>query len=67
VHGSADDIVPAEHSRYIHAASGGRSELVVLEGVGHSFSGAGLDQLVLSVAPWLLGLLGLLGLRYVQG
>ena len=61
VHGSADDIVPAEHSRDSHAASEGGSELVVLEGVDHSFSGAGLDQLVQTVAPWLLGL------RHVQG
>ncbi len=54
VHGTADDIVPIEHSRDLQVAARGRTELTELEGVDHAFTGDGLEQLVHAVVPWLL-------------
>lgn len=36
IHGGSDWLIPAEHSRRIHAASPERTELVVLDGIGHN-------------------------------
>ena len=53
VHGTEDDIVPVRHSIDLHAAAPDALELVKLQGVDHSFSGAGLDQMTRVVLPWL--------------
>ena len=53
VHGTADDVVPVEHSRDLARASQGRCTLIELEGVDHSFTGPGLGALVEAVVPWL--------------
>lgn len=53
VHGGADDVVHVQDSVDVHAAAPGRSQLVVLDGVDHSFSGPGLAELTRSVAEWL--------------
>jgi pimeloyl-ACP methyl ester carboxylesterase len=58
VHGSADDVVPLQHSLDLHAAAPQRSSLVVLEGADHSFDGDGLGRMIDSAAPWLLEQLG---------
>ena len=60
VHGTADDVVPVEHSRDLHAAAPARSELVLLDGVDHSFTGAGLGRLTQTVCSWLSARLGAL-------
>jgi len=52
VHGTEDDVVPVQDSHDLHAAAPG-SELVVLEGVDHAFSDAGIPRLVEAVVPWL--------------
>lgn len=36
VHGEADDVIPVEMGRAIHAAAGGPKQIVVLSGAGHS-------------------------------
>lgn len=54
VHGTLDDVVPAQHSIDLHEAAPAQSELVLLEGVDHSFSGNGLEQMLESVVPWLV-------------
>lgn len=53
VHGNADDVVPIQHARDIHEVAGGRSQLVELEGVDHSFSRDGLGAMTVVVVPWL--------------
>lgn len=53
VHGTADEVVPVAHSRDLVRASSGRAEVVELEGVDHSFTGAGEVRLVEAVVPWL--------------
>lgn len=58
VHGSADDVVPLQHSLDLHAAAPERSSLVVLEGADHSFDGDGLQRMIDSATPWLLERLG---------
>lgn len=61
VHGDEDEIVPLGHSLDLFAAAGDRLEFVRLEGVDHSFSGAGLGRMLDAVAPWLAGVLGRTG------
>jgi len=58
VHGDADEVVPVTHSVDLVAAAGPNAELVRLPGVDHSFTGAGLSQLVDAVVPWLAAQLG---------
>jgi len=58
VHGEADEVVPAQQSIDLHERSPERSELVLLDGVDHSFTGAGLSRLVEAVVPWLVRALG---------
>ena len=58
VHGSADDVVPVDQARALHAAACGRAELIELDGVDHSFSGPGLDAMLSAVVPWLVVQLG---------
>ncbi|MFT4542332.1 MAG: pimeloyl-ACP methyl ester carboxylesterase [Planctomycetota bacterium] len=53
VHGSADDVVPLHHATDMHQAAAGRSELVVLPDVDHSFTGAGMQAMTVVVLPWL--------------
>lgn len=53
VHGIPDEVVPVKHSIDMHAAAES-AELITLEDVDHSFTGAGLDRLVERVVPWLL-------------
>ncbi|MCP3920127.1 MAG: alpha/beta fold hydrolase [bacterium] len=53
VHGTDDDVVPVQHSLDLHAAATDRSELVVLDGVDHSFGADGLEQMIAVVGPWL--------------
>jgi len=53
VHGDADDVVPVDHSLDLAESAGDRAELVVLEGVDHSFGGDGLAQMLSVVAPWI--------------
>ena len=54
VHGTADDVVPPFHSEDVHAAVSEASELVLLDGADHSFSGAGLQPMLDVVVPWLI-------------
>jgi pimeloyl-ACP methyl ester carboxylesterase len=55
VHGSADQVVPVQHSRDLAEASKGRAELIELEGVDHSFTGEEhLERLTAVVVPWLV-------------
>lgn len=35
IHGLADDHIPAEHSRRLHAAAAGHSDLILVEGDDH--------------------------------
>ena len=37
VHGDADESVPVSDAQALHRASGGRAELVIVEGAGHTF------------------------------
>ena len=53
VHGTADDVVPVGHSRDLHRASEGRSELVELEDVDHSFTDEGAAAMIDAVVPWI--------------
>lgn len=55
VHGTADDVVPIAHARDAHAAAAGHAELHELEGVDHSFTGPGLQEMASVVVPWLCG------------
>ena len=57
VHGDEDEIVPLGHSLDLLAAGGDRLEFVRLDGVDHSFSGAGLERMLDAVTPWLLAAL----------
>lgn len=52
VHGTDDTVVPIADSNNAHAACR-HAELVVLEGVDHVFTGAGADEMVSSVVPWI--------------
>jgi hypothetical protein len=54
VHGTQDEVVPIEHSLDLCAAAR-EAQLVRLEGVDHSFTGAGLDAMLAAVVPWLVG------------
>jgi hypothetical protein len=59
VHGTADAVVPHRHSLDMHAAAAAeRAELLLLDGVDHSFSGAGLPRMLAAVVPWLVRELG---------
>lgn len=53
VHGDADDVVPIAHSRDIVAVAPEGARLVELDGVDHSFTGAGIARMTEVVAPWL--------------
>jgi pimeloyl-ACP methyl ester carboxylesterase len=53
VHGTNDEIVPSRHSVDLNAAAAGRSELVLLEGVDHTFGEDGLERMLEVVTPWL--------------
>jgi pimeloyl-ACP methyl ester carboxylesterase len=57
VHGDEDEIVPLGHSLDLLAAGGDRLEFVRLDGVDHSFSGAGLGRMIGVVTPWLVAAL----------
>ena len=52
VHGTADELVPCEDSRELHAASG-TSDLVELEGVDHRFTDH-IEEMVEAVVSWIL-------------
>ena len=54
VHGTADDVTPIDFSRELVTAAPPGTDLVELEGVDHSFSGVGIEQLVEAVVPWLV-------------
>jgi len=56
VHGTADEIVPLRDSRDVHAAAGGRAELLELEGVDHRFTGHE-GAMAAAVVRWLEGVL----------
>jgi uncharacterized protein len=53
VHGSADEVVPEQHSIDLHQAATPATELVLMEDIDHSFSGPGLKKLTEIVVPWL--------------
>lgn len=53
VHGDADDVVPVEEGREIFAAAYEPKDLVILEGVDHVYSDAGLDKMIEAVISWL--------------
>jgi pimeloyl-ACP methyl ester carboxylesterase len=53
IHGSADDVVPIQHSDDLHAAASG-ADYLRLESVDHSFTGDGLGAMVEAVGPWLV-------------
>lgn len=54
VHGDADEIVPHTDSLDLWRAAGERPEMVVLEGVDHSFTGKRLASMTGVVVPWLV-------------
>ena len=56
VHGGEDPIVPASESVEAHAAAGASSELVVLDGADHSFTGGRETDMAQVVVGWLRGL-----------
>lgn len=53
LHGDKDDVVPVEEGQELYANSYEPKELVILEGVDHVYSGAGLDQMTEAVVSWL--------------
>jgi len=53
VHGSADDVVPAQDSRDAHAAAVCRKKLLEIDGVGHSFDDASYPQVIEAIDSWL--------------
>lgn len=57
VHGTADDVVPVEHSRDVARLRGGAVELATLDGVDHSFTGEGEAQVAEAVSAWLSGVI----------
>ena len=54
VHGVEDDVVPAQDSVDLHGAAPAEAQLVLLEGVDHSFTADGLPQMLDAVVPWLV-------------
>ena len=52
VHGDADTVVPAEESDRM-AALGADTELIILEGVDHVFSGEAAQLMAAAVVDWL--------------
>mgnify|MGYP003897553679 CR=1 FL=1 len=53
VHGTQDNVVPIAHARDAYAAAQEHVELIELDGTDHSFTGAGLAQMLDAVVPWL--------------
>ena len=53
IHGTADDVVPIEDSREIHALAGDLKKLVEIPDADHVFSGDGLEPLCENVVAWL--------------
>jgi alpha-beta hydrolase superfamily lysophospholipase len=54
VHGDADINVPVEQSRRLAACLGGRTDLVILPGVNHSYAeGDSMDVMMNTTAKWL--------------
>jgi len=60
VHGMADEIVPVSDSADMVAGAGDRNppRLINLDGVDHSFGGAGTERMTSTVVPWLVEVLG---------
>lgn len=55
VHGTEDDLVPIKHSQQIHAAfeeKGVTSELLTIEGAGHSFQGEDERRVIEAMVDW---------------
>lgn len=57
LHGSDDDVVPPQHSIDLHRGAPSHATFELLEGVDHSFSGAGIEQMSERVVSWLRGVL----------
>lgn len=53
VHGTADDVVPVDHSRDVHRAHPDSTELIELDSVDHSFTGPGVARVAQTVGDWL--------------
>lgn len=53
VHGDADDVVPVEEGREIHAAAYEPKDYVEIPGADHVFSGASQQKMLDAVVPWI--------------
>jgi dipeptidyl aminopeptidase/acylaminoacyl peptidase len=52
LHGTQDEVVPADHGRRLYEKSGGKAELVLIEGAGHRLR---LDEAAMKrAAQWLI-------------
>lgn len=58
VHGSADDLVPAQDSTDAFAAARGPKDLLCLEGAGHAFDATTYPAIIASMHRWLGQYLG---------
>lgn len=53
VHGTSDDVVPMVHATDMHRSAPPGTDLVMLDDVDHSFTGAGLESMTRAVVDWI--------------